>query len=861
MQAWFCSNSQVRNTRCNARLRVARSGRLVRLCSSVRRSCWRLGRGWFDGVLLCDMWLLLAPDPLYDIAVFKIHPPCGTGHTGFDSTIRLLLFGLFGLLERFDVFVCVFFLFCPFCCLLYRFDEYAMLGFITLFRLFARSTHFTCFARLREAVDAQVSTASVAPAVRACTLFAVVCTAASSIPSMAVANGQAVSEGASGLLVGQSAPAADPYALMQQLYTAHKRRDQGTLTRLLPRVRGHVLEPYAAYWELTGRLDDASEREVQVFLHRWQGSYWEDRLRNDWLLQLAERADWEAFLQHEAQFRMQDDRTVRCYALRLGAKEATAQARARRIYDNWLRSSNTDQACLQAAGDAYRKQLLTADEIWYRAALAMQGRRKTAAENAVRLVSPASVTSVAAIYSKPKRFIQRAKAKTNRYLVTLALIRLAQRNHDAVVSHLHGQWGARLGNRQAAWVWAEVGRNAALNGERNAVRYFVRAHNKYLSQQQLAWKARAAMVAGLDKHAAVVIDAFNHMGDDQRAQPRWQYWLARALTAQGKIADAQALFHSTAQRYPLDYYGMLAAEHVGLQAPALPAENATISDADRAWVSSTSGLHRALVAMQNGIRHWGAREWNYHIRLFQPDGASPGQAVAAAELACAHQVWDRCIRSASHALPERSYRQYLYPHAHLSLVTSHSRQHGLPAFFAMGLIRQESLFVTDAHSHAGAGGLMQIMPATARWTAKQIGLEGFNSRDRNEPNTNVLLGTYYFNQVYQDLDQSLPLTLAGYNAGPNRARRWRERGISDATIWNETIPFDETRDYVQKVLANMVVYSQSLPSTREGASNANVSRKQREQTDPAAPKRKQIVTLRSLMGQITPAAHPYAELP
>lgn len=666
--------------------------------------------------------------------------------------------------------------------------------------------------------------------------------------------------------------AADQQALMRQLYAAYKRRDRDTLSRLLPRVRGNTLEPYAAYWELTARLKNATEPEVQAFVRRWQGSYWEDRLRNDWLHELVERQDWDGFLRHEALFRMQDDRAVRCHALRLGAKEPTPQARAQRMYENWLRAGNTDQACLQGVADAYRKQLLSADAIWYRAALAMQGRRKTAAENAVRLVSPTAAASVAAVYRRPKRFVQRADANTNRYLVTLALIRMAQRDHRAAVAHLHGQWGVRLSARQASWVWAEAGRNAAIKGERYAVRHFAQANSAYLSRQQLEWKARAAMLAGLDRHAAVLTDAFNHMEEEVRAQPRWQYWLARALVAQNRAEDARAIFTSTAQQHPFDYYGMLAAEEYGGQEQLRQAQQAavTVSDAERGWVSDNAGLHRALLAIQSGIRHWGVREWNYHIRLFQPDGASAGQALAAAELACARQVWDRCIRSASHALPERGSRQHLYPHAYLPLVVSHTSRHGLPPFFVLGLMRQESLFVTDARSHVGAGGLMQIMPATARWTAKQIGLEGFNSRDRNDPDTNVLLGTYYFNKVYRDLDESLPLTLAGYNAGPNRARRWRERGISDASIWNETIPFNETRDYVQKVLANMVVYSRSLEAAAadtNAAANANGKAENGSVADggagsPAAARGAlRGVTLRSLMGHITPASHAYADLP
>jgi soluble lytic murein transglycosylase len=132
---------------------------------------------------------------------------------------------------------------------------------------------------------------------------------------------------------------------------------------------------------------------------------------------------------------------------------------------------------------------------------------------------------------------------------------------------------------------------------------------------------------------------------------------------------------------------------------------------------------------------------------------------------------------------------------------------GLDPAYVYGLIRQESRFVMDARSHVGASGLMQVMPATARWTAKKIGLSDFRAGQINALDTNILIGTAYLKFALDDLEGSLPLAAAAYNAAPRRARAWREGAVLPGEIWAENIPFEETRDYVKKVLANTTSYA------------------------------------------------------
>ena len=139
-----------------------------------------------------------------------------------------------------------------------------------------------------------------------------------------------------------------------------------------------------------------------------------------------------------------------------------------------------------------------------------------------------------------------------------------------------------------------------------------------------------------------------------------------------------------------------------------------------------------------------------------------------------------------------------------------SREIGLDPAYVYGLIRQESRFIMDARSGVGASGLMQVMPATARWTARKIGLGGFTPDQINDRETNITIGTNYLKLALDDFDGSMPLAAAAYNAGPGRPRSWRNGPVLEAAAWAENVPFGETRDYVKKVLSNTTTYAAIL---------------------------------------------------
>jgi soluble lytic murein transglycosylase len=242
----------------------------------------------------------------------------------------------------------------------------------------------------------------------------------------------------------------------------------------------------------------------------------------------------------------------------------------------------------------------------------------------------------------------------------------------------------------------------------------------------------------------------------------------------------------------------------------VPARPLPLRDAERAAARDHGGLSRALALIALGLRNEGVREWNFSLR-----GMDDRALLAAAERACAREVWDRCINTSERTRHEIDLEQR-FPLPFRDDVTARAREIGLDPAYVYGLIRQESRFILDARSGVGASGLMQIMPATARWTARKIGLP-YTEQLIADRATNLKLGTSYLKLVLDDFDGSQPLAAAAYNAGPSRSRRWREGAVLEPAVWAENIPFAETRDYVKKVLSNATVYAALLAGKRQAS--------------------------------------------
>jgi soluble lytic murein transglycosylase len=279
-----------------------------------------------------------------------------------------------------------------------------------------------------------------------------------------------------------------------------------------------------------------------------------------------------------------------------------------------------------------------------------------------------------------------------------------------------------------------------------------------------------------------------------------------ALQAPNAEPRVRTLLQSIAS--PRGFYEQLALEELG-QRISVPAAPAALNDEELQAARDNAGLQRALHAIRLGLRTEGVREWNYSTNLHQRGGMSDRELLAAAAIACEQQIWDRCINASERTRSVMDYAQR-FPLPFRREVQQRAELTGLETAFVYGLIRQESRFILEARSGVGAAGLMQVMPATARWTARKIGMKDFKPRQITERDTNIAIGTGYLKVVMDAFDGSMPLAAAAYNAGPSRSRLWRGQAgapVLEAAIWAENIPFGETRDYVKKVLANTVNYA------------------------------------------------------
>ncbi len=590
---------------------------------------------------------------------------------------------------------------------------------------------------------------------------------------------------------------------------AFRKNDQRALRDGLPRLQGHLMEPLAAYWELRARLDKASNEEIRAFLQRYAGSYYEDRLRNDWLLQLGRRGDWNNFRVEHAQYRMNDDREVQCYALLAEHLERRAPV-AETVRQLWLGQKEADEGCASAARTLLQQEELGVETAWQRARLAMENGRLRAATQAVAMLDDKWAATAEDIYNDPGRYLDEkltALRPRTKELVTLALVRLAAKNFDEAAEQAGRlRWRTQLSAEERSWVWGAIGRQAAQKLSPRALEYFDRAQDKYLHDDMLAWKTRAALRSADWK---AVQEAIAHMGEAQRRDPSWTYWQARALLAlQVPKHDEQA--RALLQRIAggSGFYEQLAQEALGQATVAAPAP-APLSAAEKAAARQNPGLQRALWAIGNGLRAEGTREWNYSTNLHQRGGMGDRELLAAADLACQQQVWDRCINTSERTKDEIDYSQR-FPTPHREQVVKRAREVGLDPAYVYGLIRQESRFITEARSGVGAAGLMQVMPATAQWTAKRIGLVDFKPHQITDRDTNITIGTAYLKFALDDFEGSMPMAAAAYNAGPGRPRVWRNGPVLEAPVWIENIPFSETRDYVKKVISNTNNYAALL---------------------------------------------------
>lgn len=592
-------------------------------------------------------------------------------------------------------------------------------------------------------------------------------------------------------LLAASPADADFVALRE----AALRGDTGETGRIAARLADYPIPSYVDYYRLYPRLVSAPEGEIRSYLERNDGTAIADRLRNDWLLLLGRAHDWRVFDEQYPRFALNDDTQVKCYALMSRAAKGENVAKAAR--ELLQQPKYYGDACVELIGRLAQEKKFSDADLWRQVRLSVEyGVAGTARR--IGAFTDVNDKQLAQAIDKPQAILDRAAqgGRTSRELFLIALGRVARDHQDKAMRALE-KAQSRLNAEELAIAWSQIALPASLALAKEAPNYWMRTWDAPLSQDGYQWRARAALRTGDWSAVAKAIEA---MPRELQKDPAWIYWRGRAQAAHGNADDARQQFQQLAGQH--HFYGLLASEELGL--PVVPPVRPPLPSAEEiAEAAGNPGFRNALKFYELELRFEGNREWNWQLRKL-----NDRQLLAAAEFARQSEVLDRMVASADRAKAEFDLG-HRYPTPHDDIMHGATSGIGLDKAWVYGLIRQESRFVKSARSVVGASGLMQIMPGTANYVAKKIGMTGFTLANLNDTRTNITLGTQYLNMVLSNLGGSQTLATAAYNAGPGRPRLWRsllDKPVEGA-IFAETIPFSETRGYVKNVLANATWYA------------------------------------------------------
>jgi soluble lytic murein transglycosylase len=594
-------------------------------------------------------------------------------------------------------------------------------------------------------------------------------------------------------------------SLDESFLAAHEATGKGDLAqtdRLAGELRAHELAAYVDYWRIQLDLKKTPDTAaIMAFLAANEGDYLAEKVRGDWLREVGRQQQWAVFDAHYPALRQPDQELV-CYALhsRIARGDEGALDEAMTLWRHLIEPPESCHPVLEALIIGKR---VGVDDVWARVRRQVESNRLTGARHSMNYLPPSQTPdarTARAVTDTPLPWLTRTQfsdSRRHRELVALAIARVARNDPYLAVEQME-RLESRLKDDERAWAWSQIAWQAALRHMDEAPIWYAKAGEIPMSDTLAQWRIRAALRAEDWDGVRAAIEKLPPALADS---PVWTYWLARAYRAGGRLEEARALFWRIAGQP--NFYSHLADEELG-RGIAPPPRAMPPTDAEMTWAASLGAVRRSLALLRLGLRIEGVREWNWAMR-----GMSDRELLAAATVAERAGVHDRAIFSAERTLEQHDY-VLRYPLPFSEPIRSVAHGHSLDEALVYGLIRQESRFIVKAHSSAGASGLMQLMPATARWLAKRIGMKDFHPSRVQDIKTNALLGISYLSLLLENFDRRFVPAVAAYNAGPKRAHKWQLGRPRESAIYIETIPFDETRDYIKKVMSNTIYYSALL---------------------------------------------------
>ncbi|NND64514.1 MAG: transglycosylase SLT domain-containing protein [Gammaproteobacteria bacterium] len=594
--------------------------------------------------------------------------------------------------------------------------------------------------------------------------------------------------------------------LFKQVYPQVKKGSWSSYQEKLDKLRAYPLWPEirAAYLSYQLKQKTTDENDIREFINTYDTLTPARQLRYHWAISHFNQQDWQGYLDlYQQHYADSNDATLDCMARR--AELALGQTD--NLWDKteplWLVTKSQDKACDPLFAKLKQRGWLTTSQIRQRFELAIDERQLGLASFLARDLGKAENTLIKRwqdMQQEPASSLANVKDFKNnaidRDLVTYGIERLMRSNFDDAQT----RW--RYYQQRLDFTEAERGAverrfllTAARRHKPNAVAIIKDSPLIGEDLEVTEWTIRAALRGSDWPTALAVID---RLPIEQRNETRWRYWQARGLEASGEVETARAIYQDISKER--DFHSFLAADRLG-EPHHYNHRPIAVDPARLSMLNQDQNLQRARELYFVDLPADARREWTVAL-----DRLSTDDQLQSARLAHDWGWHSRAIRSLARAeyFDDLDLR---YPTPKIETYQQFAQESDIPLSWAYGISRSESLFMPDIRSHAGAIGLMQLMPRTAQETAKEIDLRYQGSHQLISPQVNIQLGSSYLGQMYRRFNNNPVLATAAYNAGPHRVNAWLpDDEHLPADIWVETIPFNETRKYVQRVLSAQVIY-------------------------------------------------------
>ncbi|MDH3327467.1 MAG: transglycosylase SLT domain-containing protein [Gammaproteobacteria bacterium] len=580
-----------------------------------------------------------------------------------------------------------------------------------------------------------------------------------------------------------------------------------TFSRLSKKLVDYPLYGYLQYDYLKKRISKVPNKRLENFLKVYEDSPMSERMRFNWLRSLYRAGKWKTFLTY---YKGSSNTKLRCYnayALYKTNKIKKANIEAENLY---LVGKSQPRACDRIFKKWAKNGGMSREHKWKRIELAMDRGNSSLA----KFIS-------SGLSKRDRQWVHRWRKMHRRPADNLLRKYLHSDNPIANKIERHGI--KRLARRDAgaaadAWENVHERHEKTAPEEVKAIDQYVALQAAYQqhpralewlgaiavpSDKVQLWRIRAAL-SQQDWWAALTwIEA---LPTDERHSDQWRYWRARILDIQSEslpVLKTAAKRIYTALAAKRNYHGFLAADRLGIPYQ-MEFESLEFSREELDKIAKIPGIARATELYFIGMVSDARREWNNTISDF--DELELKQASVLAKEIGWHDRAIMTVAKASH-FDDLELR---FPMAHKSIVEKQAREQGIEAAWIYGVLRQESGFMADARSHAGALGLMQLMPGTGRLTARSLKFRIRSNRDILNVNKNIRLGAAYLRRMMDRNDGNSVLATASYNAGPHRVKKWIPNKDTPSDLWVETIPYNETRKYVRRVMSYTMIYNTKL---------------------------------------------------